>query len=304
MTEATVKSKSIFAWVLAARPKTLSAAITPIFVASVFSFHFGKAEQHNFIYLFSILALLSTIFIQIGTNLINDALDFKKGADNENRLGPKRVTQSGLLSEKQVMLGGFTSFFIAMILAIPLVLHSGLPILIIGCLSLLFGYLYTGGPYPLAYKGLGEVFVIFFFGLVAVSGVFYLQTGFILNSIFIAGLEIGLLATVLISINNYRDYIEDRKVGKMTLAARYGAKFAKYEILILYIVAYSINLYWCFEINLWAGILPLLTLPLVVKIVKGIFTQPPSKIFNKYLGMSALVQILFGLLLGVGILTG
>lgn len=304
MIEGIKDSSHIIPWLLAARPKTLSAAITPIFVASVLALHYGQAEQHYFVYYFSILALFSTIFIQIGTNLINDALDFKKGADNERRLGPKRVTQSGLLTEKQVIFGGLVSFFIAALFAIPLVIHAGLPIFIIGCVSLLFGYLYTGGPYPLAYKGLGEIFVIFFFGLVAVCGVFYLQTGFLNKSVLIAGVEVGTLATVLISINNYRDYIEDKKVGKMTLAARFGAKFAKLEIMFLFILTYFVNFYWFFEINIWCAVLPLLTIPLAFKITRGVFIHTPSKVFNKYLGMSALVQILFGLLLGIGILIG
>ncbi|WGL61280.1 1,4-dihydroxy-2-naphthoate octaprenyltransferase [Pigmentibacter sp. JX0631] len=304
MSDALTTKQGIYPWLLAARPKTLSAAVTPILISTMLSFHYSLTVNYQKICFLSILALFSTIFIQIGTNLINDALDFKKGADNENRLGPKRVTQSGLLSAKQVMIGGFLSFLISVLLAIPLVLHSGFPIIVIGLVALLFGYLYTGGPYPLAYKGLGELFVILFFGLVAVGGVFYLQTGFLNTAALIAGLEVGLLATVLISINNYRDYLEDRKVRKMTLAARFGPCFAKYEILFLYFSTYSIHLYWFYEINSWSALLPFVTLPLAIKIVKDLFHQEPSRIFNKYLGMSALLQLLFGILFSIGILIG
>ena len=304
MTEALVTKQGVYPWLLAARPKTLSAAVTPILISTILSYHYSLNGNYKNIIFLSLLALFSAIFIQIGTNLINDALDFKKGADNENRLGPKRVTQSGLLTAKQVMMGGFLSFLISVLIAIPLVLHSGLPIIIIGLVSLLFGYLYTGGPYPLAYKGLGEIFVIFFFGLVAVGGVFYLQTGFLNTAALIAGLEVGLLATVLISINNYRDYLEDRKVSKMTLAARFGARFAKYEILFLYVSTYTIHLYWFMEINFWSAFFPFLTLPLAIKIVKEVFQQEPSSILNKYLGMSALLQLIFGILFSIGILIG
>ena len=198
------------------------------------------------------------------------------------------------------MLGGFISFLIAIIISIPIVIHGGIPIILIGIVSLLFGYLYTGGPYPLAYVGLGELFVILFFGFTAVLGVFYLQTGFIVTAPIIAGLQVGLLATVLISINNFRDYAGDRLVGKMTLAARFGKKFARVEIITLLLSTYLLNFYWYCNGNIWACVLPLLTLPLAVMVIKGITLNEPSQLFNKYLGMSALLQTLFGILLGIG----
>lgn len=294
------KTNKIIPWILASRPKTLSAAFTPIFVATAVAYSVLRPTENKVTWAYSIFALLASIFIQIGTNLINDALDFKKGADNENRLGPKRVTQSGLLNSKQVMFGGFLSFLIAILFSIPIVIHGGIPIIIIGIISLLFGYLYTGGPYPLAYVGLGELFVILFFGFTAVLGVFYLQTGFITAAPIIAGLQVGLLATVLISINNFRDYIGDKRVGKMTLAARFGKKFARIEIVLLFLFTYLLNIYWVYSGNIWAGLLPMLTLPLAIKIIISILNNEPSQIFNKYLGMSALTQILFGFLMGIG----
>lgn len=290
----------VMPWILATRPKTLAAAFTPIFVATAVSISILRPSGEKVTWVYSLCALLTSIFIQIGTNLINDALDFKKGADNEKRLGPKRVTQSGLLSSKQVMIGGFFSFLIAALISLPLIVHGGFPIFIIGTVSLICGYLYTGGPYPLAYVGLGELFVILFFGLVAVAGVFYLQTGFLGLVPFVAGLQMGLLATVLISINNFRDYIGDKEVGKMTLAARFGKKFARTEIIFLFLASYLLNIFWYCNGNIWAGVLPFFSLPIAIIVVKGILLNEPSQVYNKYLGMSAFVQILFGILMGIG----
>ena len=300
MNNTKIKTNKVMPWVLASRPKTLAAAFTPIFVATAVAISMLRPTGEKVIWAFSLYALIAAIFIQIGTNLINDALDFKKGADNEKRLGPKRVTQSGLLSPKQVMAGGFLSFLMAALISLPLIIHGGFPIFAIGAVSLVCGYLYTGGPYPLAYVGLGELFVILFFGIVSVTGVFYLQTGFLGHIPIIAGLQMGLLATVLISINNFRDYIGDKEVGKMTLAARFGKKFARFEIVFLFLIAYLLNIFWYCNGNIWAAILPLLTLPIAIIVIKGILVNEPSQIFNKYLGISALTQMLFGILMGIG----
>jgi 1,4-dihydroxy-2-naphthoate polyprenyltransferase len=300
MNKILIFTNKIKPWILASRPKTLAAAFTPIFVATALAISVLRPSGEKVTWFYSLFALFSSVFIQIGTNLINDALDFKKGADNEKRLGPQRVTQSGLLSPKQVLFGGFLSLFIASLVSFPLLIQGGFPILVIGIVSLICGYLYTGGPYPLAYIGLGELFVILFFGLVAVTGVFYLHTGFLGFEPIIAGVQIGLLSTVLISINNFRDYIGDRDVGKMTLAARFGKKFARIEIILLFLMTYSLCIYWFYNGNIWAALLPFLSLPIAIIVVKGIMLNEPSQLFNKYLGMSALAQMLFGILMGIG----
>lgn len=288
-------------WILAARPKTLAATLAPIFVGSSTAQLHASQYQKHISMLHAIFALFSLIFIQIGTNFFNDALDHEKGADTEDRLGPKRVTQSGLLTSKQVFLAGFFCFLIAILFGIPLVLHAGFPILILGIVSLLFGYAYTGGPYPLAYKGLGEIFVILFFGFVAVCGMNYLLIKSIdLNSL-VASTQIGLLAAVLISINNFRDYQGDRKANKMTLAARFGERFARVEIIFFFAFAYLLNLYWI-EKGFWiAGALPMITLPLAIKVSSGIVKNEPSPLFNQFLGMAAGVELLFGCLLSIGL---
>ncbi len=299
-----MNSIKIMPWILASRPKTLTAGSTPIFVATTIAIAILRNSGEKVTWSYSIFALIASIFIQIGTNLINDALDFKKGADNEKRLGPKRVTQSKLLTPRQVMAGGFLSFLIAALISLPLVIHGGLPIFVIGVVSIVCGYLYTGGPYAFAYIGLGELFVILFFGIVPVAGVFYLQTGFFGVKPLIAGLQMGFLATVLISINNFRDYLGDKEVGKITLAVRFGKKFARFEVIFLFLITYLLNIFWFYNGNIWAGALPLLTLPIAFIVAKGIILNEPSQLFNKYLGISALTQMLFGLLMCIGFILG
>lgn len=292
----------ISSWFLAIRPKTLAAAFAPIIVGTATAFSDARLQEGKINFLYSFLALFSTMFIQIGTNLFNDVLDHKKGADTETRLGPKRVTQSGLLNHNQVLFGGFFCFFIAALFGIPLVWQGGLPILIVGIISLLCGYIYTGGPYPLAYKGLGEVFVVLFFGFVAVCGMQYVLLKDVSINSLVAAAQIGFLAAVLIAINNLRDHEGDKKVNKLTLAARFGKKFARIEIIVFFVIAYALNFYWIKSGYLLAGLLPFVTLPLAIKVSHGILKKEPSTLFNKFLGMAAGVELLFGILFSIGLI--
>ncbi len=285
-------------WFLALRPKTLTAAVVPVMAATALV----AADGHDVMWWISAFAVLSALFIQIGTNLVNDALDFKNGADNARRVGPKRVTQSGLLTPRQVMLGALICFIVALSLGIPLVMQGGWPIVCVGLISLFCGYAYTGGPYPLAYRGLGDLFVIIFFGLVATLGTYYLHTGFVTLSGLIAGLQIGLLATVLIAINNLRDATTDKEVGKKTLAVRFGEDFARAEILLLSFSPFLIGFYWLKHDALMAGTLPLLLLPLALLINKGVQTQSPGAGYNKFLAQGAALHLFFGVLLTVGLI--
>lgn len=284
-------------WVMALRPKTMTAALVPVVVATAVV----HGEGRPVLWWISLCALFSSIFIQIGTNFVNDAIDFKKGADTEKRIGPQRVTQSGLLSYKQVMGGGFLCFAIAMALGIPLVVQGGWPIVVVGLVSLFLGYGYTGGPFPLAYKGLGDLFVILFFGLIAVMGTFYLHTGEVTLGSAISGLQIGMLATVLIAVNNLRDAPQDALVNKKTLAVRFGVPFARVEILLLAMIPFLLGIYWVLQGAYIAAVLPLITLPLARKLIRGVFAHEPSPIFNKFLGMSAGLHLLFGALLALGL---
>jgi 1,4-dihydroxy-2-naphthoate octaprenyltransferase len=284
-------------WILAARPKTLTAAFVPILVGTALARVLGYAPKWDL----SLFAALSAFAIQIGTNLFNDAIDFAKGTDNETRIGPQRVTQSGLLSHRTVMLGGALSFLLAALFAIPLLIAGGKVILVIGILSLICGYAYTGGPFPLAYLGLGELFVILFFGLAAVGGVFYLQTGILWDlRPLVAGIQIGFLSTVLLAINNLRDREGDSKTHKKTLAVRFGKTFARREIACLAIVPSLLGLFWILHGALWAGFLPLLTIPLGVHISMNVARTEPSAAYNRFLGQSALLHLLFGVLFSLG----
>jgi 1,4-dihydroxy-2-naphthoate polyprenyltransferase len=283
---------------MAARPKTLSAAIVPIIAAS------GLVQAKGYLveWWVVIFALLSSFCIQIGTNFVNDAMDFKKGADTNDRLGPLRVTQQGLFTFKQVMTMATVFFLIAIALGIPLVIRGGFPIVIIGLVSVLMGYAYTSGPYPLAYKGLGDLFVILFFGLVAVGGMYYLLTGQYDISVFILGLQIGFLSTILIAINNLRDIHTDVLVNKKTLAVRLGLTGGRIWICFLILAPFLTGYYWLFQKQFSLYVAPVFSLPIGILIMKKILRTEPSEAYNKFLAMSAGYGMLFSILFYIGCL--
>lgn len=285
-------------WLLAARPKTLTAAFIPIVVGTSLAYGVQGTIQIEY----SLLAFLSTLLIQIGTNLINDAMDFKKGADTEERLGPQRVTQSGLLSQNWVFRAGLICFLLAALAGLPLVMEGGWPIVGIGIFSLIAGYAYTAGPFPLAYLGLGDLFVLIFFGWVAVAGMYYLHTGSLDSLALVAGTQIGLLATVMIAINNFRDHRTDRLAEKKTLAVRFGPRFVRIEIAGLCLIPFLAGVYWFGEGWSWAAILPLLIFPMAGSLVSKIFKTEPGSIYNRYLAQGAALHLLFGVLLSLGFL--
>lgn len=283
-------------WVLAARPKTLSAALVPI----ISSTGLVMAEGILIKWWIIVCALLSSFFIQIGTNFVNDAMDFKKGADTEARLGPQRVTQLGIFTFKQVMTMATVFFVMAVLLGVPLVISGGWPIVILGLLSVAMGYAYTSGPYPLAYKGLGDLFVILFFGLIAVGGMYYLLTGTYSVSALVLGLQVGCLTTVLIAINNLRDIYQDKLVNKKTLAVRLGVKAAKLWIYFLIVAPFLIGYYWLFQGLFYYYIIPILTLPLALSMIKKIMRTDPSTEYNRFLAMSSAYALLFSVLFFFG----
>jgi len=288
---------SFNSWVLASRPKTLTAALVPVCVGTALAQAFGYSVAYSL----SFFALLSAFSIQIGTNLVNDALDFKKGADTQKRLGPTRVTQQGLLSMRSVLIFGVAFFVMAIVFGIPLIIKGGAPLAIVLAISVLMGYCYTGGPFPLAYVGLGDLFVILFFGLVSTASVYYLQSGHFDTSSLIAGLQIGLLATVMIAINNLRDNEGDAQAGKYTLAVRFGTAFARAEIISLMLLPYVIGLIWLQFGLFYAAVLPLMTLPLALRLSKRIYYAEIGPVFNVFLGLAALLHLSFGLLLTIGL---
>lgn len=291
-----MSTSSFKGWVLAARPKTLTASLVPIVAATALTQQLGY-EVKGFV---SVLALLSALAIQIGTNFINDAIDFQKGADTAERVGPQRVTASGLFSPRQVLYAGFLCLLVALLWGIPLVMEGGMPIIWIGLASLFLAYSYTGGPFPLAYLGLGDLFVILFFGVVAVTGLFFIQTGKWLLQPLVLGLQIGFHAAVLIAINNLRDMHQDIKADKKTWAVRFGKKFSRIEISILCLAPYVLNFYWFQTASPWVA-LSFLSLPLALRLVFLVFKTEPGPVYNKYLGMGAGLHLIFGLLLSLGL---
>lgn len=282
------------AWLYAFRVKTLTAALVPIACASALVW-LQNAEIDNLLVFCLIISALS---IQLATNLFNDAIDFKKGADKE-RVGPKRMTQSGALSPRAVMVMAVGFCVLASVFAIPLVLAGGAVIVAIGLCSIFFAYGYTGGPFPLAYKGWGDFFVVLFFGVIAVSGSAYVLAQEIRLETIILGLQIGFLATVLIAVNNLRDSATDVHVGKKTLAVRFGDSFVQAEILSLILMSYLLQIFWIIKYS-WAFSLVYLSLPLALKVVYSVYRVERKPLLNSVLAQSAGLHLIFGFLFCVG----
>lgn len=284
-------------WISASRPKTLGAAVAPVAVGTVLAWKLSGQFSLRLL----LCTLGSTICLQIATNFFNDALDFIKGADTSRRVGPRRITSAGASSASATLMAAGLALLLAALLGVPLIAARGWPILLIGLPSLYFCYGYTGGPHPLAYRGLGELFVILFFGFVAVLGTAFVQSGEWYQDALVAGLQIGALSTVLIAINNLRDVSEDRTTGKRTLAVRFGETFARWEILALIGTAHLAGLHWWLQEDYNAFTYPLILLPVGLWISFGTFTSSPGPVYNRYLAFSGLHLLLFALLLSVGL---
>ena len=284
MTGSTLKS-----CFLAARPKTLPAAIVPVWAGCVLAWKLSG----NFNLLLALCSLGGSIAIQIATNFFNDAIDARKGADTERRLGPTRVTASGMMDSKTVMRLATVFLGLAVVCGVVLYQARGWPIVAIGIPSLFLAYGYTGGPFPLAYRGMGELFVILFFGLVAVTGTVFIQTGAWPREALLLGLQIGLLSAILISINNLRDREEDITTGKSTLAVRFGPKVAVAVIWLEVKVAVFVGLVW---IPFGQPPLAIAGAPVFLiglRIIWGVLTFPPGPAFNRLLALGGVQLILF-----------
>lgn len=277
-------SAPVKVWILAARPKTLSAAVVPVLIGTALA----SRESTGIVWWAFACALVGAVLIQIATNFINDALDFKKGADTSERLGPTRVTQAGLVSADAVLRAAYVCLLLAALCGVPLILRGGWPMLAIGVVSMIAAYVYTGGPYPLAYHGLGEIFVIIFFGLVAVGGTFYVQTLKLTPAALIAGLAAGSLATVLLVINNLRDVQTDARSRKKTMAVRFGPPFARVEIAFFALAPFACAA----AVGVW---LTLLALPLAFVVIWRVFTSEGAAL-NRILAIAGALQWAFGIL--------
>jgi 1,4-dihydroxy-2-naphthoate octaprenyltransferase len=286
------------AWVLASRPATLPAATAPVLVGAAAAVSEGFAFQP----LVFAVTLAAALLIQIGTNFANDYSDFSRGADHEGRLGPTRVTQSGLLTPSAVRLGIIIAFGLASLLGAWLVWIGGWPIILIGVLSVLCGLAYTGGPWPFGYHGLGDIFVFVFFGVVAVTGTAFLQTGTWSPFALAVSIPIGLLTTNVLVVNNLRDLSTDRAAGKNTLAVMLGEHGARAEYVLLTVLSYLVPVTLAFTSpgRLWM-LLPLLSAPLAISLVSTVRSGTAGRDLNPILKRTGQLLMLFGVLFAIGL---
>lgn len=283
-------------WILAARPKTLWAAVAPVLIGTAMAFADGKAH-----WLSAILAGVGAVLIQIGTNFANDYFDYRHGADEGERLGPTRATQAGLVTPAEMKRAFILTFALAVLAGLYLIYRGGWPILAIGIFSIIFGILYTGGPFPLGYYGLGDLFVLIFFGLVAVGGTYYVQALSINRLVILAGLAPGLFSTAILTVNNLRDIHTDRLAGKKTLAVRFGETFARMEYLFSVLFAGIIPIILFF---LSAGhryvLAATLILLMAIPSLKTVLTETPGKIFNQTLAETGKLLFYYSVLFSIG----
>lgn len=250
-----VKRNSLRAWILAARPKTLTGAITPVMIGSALAYMDG-----HFQWLPALVCCLFASLMQIAANFINDLFDYLKGTDREDRLGPERACAQGWISPKAMRNGIIITVLFACLIGSSLLFYAGWELIIVGLLCVLFAFLYTTGPYPLSYNGWGDILVIVFFGFVPVGGTYYVQALTWTTDITIASLICGLLIDTLLVVNNYRDREADARSGKRTVIVRFGEKFGSYLYLMLGVAASLLCFWFLFEGHLYAALLPLLYL--------------------------------------------
>jgi 1,4-dihydroxy-2-naphthoate octaprenyltransferase len=291
---AALKRPGLGVWLLAARPRTLTAAVTPVLVGSAVA-----ASQGGFRPLPALAALLSAISLQIGTNFANDYHDFERGADTAERVGPRRVTQSGLVAPRTVRAAAMGMFAVAFVLGIYLTLVGGWPILVVGIASIAAGWAYTGGPWPFGYHGLGEVFVFVFFGLVAVTGTVYVQLLAVPPAAWIAAVPVGALATAILVVNNLRDIVTDAKAGKRTLATRIGERATRAQYVVLLAIAFAVPILLLPAAGFWA-LLPVAALPLAIAPLRAVARRSGAEL-NPALGGTARLLLVYGLLLAIGL---
>ena len=284
------------AWMMAIRPKTLPAGAIPVVVGTALAAVDGK-----FLPVAALIALLCALGIQVATNFINEIYDFRKGADTAERLGPTRTVAAGLISEKTMITVSVILLLAVFLMGLYLVYLAGWPIFFIGLLSMFFAWAYTGGPYPIAYSGLGDLFVFIFFGLIAVGGTYYVQAGEVTFPVLTAAVAPGIFSVNILLVNNIRDIDTDRKVGKMTLPARIGGGNARWLYLGLTVVAYFVPVWvWMTGYSMW-GMLAWISLPLAIGQLRALF-QSEGRALNEVLAGTGKVMTLHGALFAAGLL--
>jgi 1,4-dihydroxy-2-naphthoate polyprenyltransferase len=292
----TIAPGSLRAWVLAARPATLTAALVPVLVGTAVAQVSGGFRAGP-----ALAALFGAFCLQITSNFANDVFDAEKGADTHERLGPTRAVQSGLLTPREVRVGLSITIALALLAGVYLTVVAGWPVVVIGLCSILSAVAYTGGPFPLGYHGLGDVFVMIFFGFVAVCGTVFVQTGAVPPLAWLASVPVGAIATAVLVVNNVRDRETDVKAGKRTLAVRFGRRAGVAEYAALLLIAYAapaaaIALFGC---SPWV-LLPIASLPVAVRLARTLATTE-GKPLNACLTGTAKLLLLYGVLFAAGL---
>lgn len=280
---------------MAARLRTLPAAVAPVLVGTALAVTDDDFRLGAFL-----AALLGAIFIQVGTNLSNDYSDARRGADAEDRLGPVRVTAGGLVPPQRVLVATYVTFGLAVLCGVYLIAVAGWVILAIGAASILAGVLYTGGPRPYGYEGLGEVFVFLFFGVVAVTGSYYAQVEELTGTALALSVPVGLLAAAILVVNNVRDAPTDARAGKRTLAVRLGADRARGLYAAMLAGAYAIVVVLAAVESPW-WVLPVLTVPLALQLARTVRGHADGPTLNAALAQTGALQLVFCVLLSAGI---
>lgn len=285
------------AWLLASRPATLPAAAVPVLVGAAAALADGARFRPGVF----IVTLVAALLIQIGTNFANDYSDFHRGADHEGRLGPVRVTQSGMISQQGVRRGIIVAFGVAMLLGCYLAWVGGWPIIAIGLGSIVCGLAYTGGPWPFGYHGLGDLFTFLFFGPVAVAGTAYLQLARWSSVALWAAVPVGLLVTNILVVNNLRDLPTDLTAGKRTLATRIGDRATRVQYALLTALAYAIPTIIAGRVGRWWLLLPWVSAPVALAHVRTILGGRAGRELNPMLGRTGQLLVVYGVLLAVGL---
>jgi 1,4-dihydroxy-2-naphthoate polyprenyltransferase len=283
-------------WLLAARPRTLPAAIAPVLVGTALA-----GSEDVFRPLPFVAALVGSVFIQIGTNLSNDYSDARRGADTEDRLGPVRVTAGGLMPPRRVLVGTYVAFGVAVAAGLYLAAVAGWELLVVGAASILAGVLYTGGPRPYGYEGLGELFVFLFFGIVAVAGSYFVQTEELRWEAFALAVPVGLLAAAILVVNNVRDIETDRRAGKRTLAVKLGREKARTLFAAMVVVAFLVPPLLVPALSGWV-LLSFAALPLALPLVRTVATRTDGPALNGALAGTGRLLAVYSLLLAGGVL--
>jgi 1,4-dihydroxy-2-naphthoate octaprenyltransferase len=285
-------------WLMAARIRTLPASVAPVLVGTALA-----GFQHVFHPLRFFAALVGAMLIQVGTNLSNDYSDARRGADAEDRLGPVRVTAGGLVPPRRVLLATYITFGLAVLVGVYLIVVAGWQLLLVGVASILAGILYTGGPRPYGYEGLGELFVFLFFGIVAVAGSYFVQVKHLDWEAFALAVPVGLLAAGILMVNNVRDIETDRRAGKRTLAVRLGRRRTRSLFAAIVYLSYLLApVTWLFgPLHAWV-LLPWLTLPVAAKVVRIVRNRVDGASLNEALAQMGVLQLAFCTLLSAGLL--